>query len=372
MSVEVQIRHKLGDFPLDVQFAVENPGITALFGPSGSGKTSTINAIAGLIRPQSGRIAINGRVLLDTAQGIFVCPRRRRVGYVFQDGRLFPHMTVRSNLLFGWRRAGRPVGGEDIDGLINLLGLARLLDRKPLSLSGGERQRAALGRALLCKPELLLLDEPLAALDQARKAEIMPYLERLRDEAKIPMIYVSHLADEVARLADHIILLDHGRVAAQGRVADIMARLDLFPLTGRFEAGAVLFATVSGHDAGHALTELAFSGGRLIVPLIARPPGGQVRLRIKAHDVALSLARPEQISAMNILPAVISEIREDAAGPYADIQLACGSDKLLARITRRSAAELALRPGLALFAIIKSVNVERLAPGAPSQGGGGA
>ncbi|MDX6749657.1 molybdenum ABC transporter ATP-binding protein [Geminicoccaceae bacterium 1502E] len=358
MSLEVALRHDFGPFGLDIAFSVDRPGITALFGPSGSGKSTTISAIAGLLRPAAGRIVVNGRVLLDTERGIVLPPRRRRLGYVFQDARLFPHLSVRSNLLFGWRRAGRPASRAEIDHLVELLGIGALLERRPGMLSGGERQRVALGRALLTAPEAVLLDEPLSALDHARKQEIMPYLERLRDEARMPMLYVSHAIDEVTRLADHMILLDGGRVAAAGAVSDVMARLDLFPLTGRFEAGAVLETVVGRHDAADALSELEFAGGRLVVPLVDAPPGARVRARVRARDVMLALHEPRDISANNILVAEVAGIRLDE-GAFADVQLACGTTRLVARVTRRSVERLGLCPGLPIVAIIKAVTVDR-------------
>ncbi len=216
MSIDVAIRHDFGSFALDAAFLIDKPGVTALFGPSGAGKSTITNAIAGLLRPQAGRIVINGRDVFDGGRGIFVAPRLRRTGYVFQDSRLFPHMSVANNLRFGWRRAAAPASEADISHIIDLLGLSHLLDRLPAKLSGGERGRVALGRALLSSPEILLLDEPLAALDAARKQEILPYLERLRDEARLPMLYVSHSLDEVSRLADNMIVLKEGRVATQG------------------------------------------------------------------------------------------------------------------------------------------------------------
>ncbi len=364
MSVDVAIKHDFATFGLDVAFRVEEPGITALFGPSGSGKTTTINAIAGLLEPKFGTVRVNGRTLFDTDSGISVRPRERRIGYVFQESRLFPHLSVQSNLLYGWRRTGKPVGQADMDDLIARLGIDHLMARKPHALSGGERQRVALGRALLMRPDALLLDEPMAALDQARRGEILPYLAALRDSAEIPMIYVSHAIDEVAGLADHMVLLDQGRVRAEGSVSDIMSRLDLFPLTGRYEAGAVLPATIASHDPEDALTEVTVAGGRLVVPLIDRPVGDQLRLRIRARDVMIALDRPATISANNILATTISEIRQDP-GPFADLQLDCNGSRILARVTRRSVARLGLMPGLEVQAVIKTVTVDRrtLSPG---------
>lgn len=367
MSVEIALSHRLADFALDVDFVVDRPGITALFGPSGSGKTTIIEAVAGLLRPDSGRIAVNGTPLLDTARGLDVPPRRRRFGYVFQDARLFPHLSVRSNLLFGWKRARPRAPQAEIDRIVELLGLGRLLARAPRTLSGGERQRVALGRALLSSPRLLLLDEPMAALDQARRQEILPYLERLRDETRTPMLYVSHAIDEVTRLADRMVVLNEGRIAAAGSVFDITARLDLFPITGRFEAGAVIETRVKSHDEVHDLTELALDGHSLLVPRVDATPGTQVRVRIRARDVTLALDRPARISANIILPATVTEIRSDP-GAHADVQLACGDARLIARITRHSVARLALAPGTPVFALVKSITVDRRSLSAGGEG----
>ncbi len=245
--LEVDIEHRLGAFALDIHFT-SGRGLTALFGRSGAGKTSVVNAIAGLIRPQRGRIAVDGVVLLDTERGIVTPSHRRRIGYVFQEGRLFPHLTVRQNLLFGRWFAPRGEGAVGIDDVIDLLGIGPLLMRRPGRLSGGEKQRVAIGRALLANPRLLLMDEPLASLDAARKDEILPYLERLRDGAMVPIVYVSHAAAEVARLATTIVLIAEGSVRAVGPVAEVMGRAGLYPLAGGFEAGAVLAVTVAAHD----------------------------------------------------------------------------------------------------------------------------
>ena len=361
MSVGIRVRHRLGSFTLDAAFAFgEAARVTALFGPSGAGKSTIIAAIAGLFRPQSGRVVVGGETLLDTERGIFVPPRARRIGVVFQDGRLFPHMSVRANLLYGWRRIKPRPGGGSIDAVVGLLGLEPLLGRKPRTLSGGERSRVALGRALLMAPRALLLDEPLAALDAARKAEILPYLERLVAETKIPMLYVSHALDEVARLADRMVVLNQGRVVAEGSLFDVTARLDLF--TGaHLVPGAVLEARIAGHDEPNGLTELTLDGEMLVVPRIAHAPGEKVRIRIDAEDVMLALARPEGVSANNILPVTIAAVRED--GPHADVQLRLQNALLVARITRRSLERLALKPGASVFALIKSVTVGGREPG---------
>jgi len=352
MSAEIRLRHAQGDFLLDAEFQI-GAGVTALFGPSGAGKSTIINAIAGLIRPDEGRVTLDGDTLFDSARGISVPAPERRIGVVFQDARLFPHLSVKGNLLFGWRRAREKATQGEIEHVVALLGLETLLERKPRTLSGGERSRVALGRALLMSPRILLLDEPLAALDAARKGEIFPYFERLHDETKIPMLYVSHAADEVARLADRVVLIRAGRITAEGSIFDITSRLDLLTGTDRLAPGTVLDAVVVRHDES-GLSELSFAGQRLIVPRVAREAGAHVRVRIDAQDVMLALIEPAQVSANNILPAAV---RADGPGPEADVQLSIGDAKLLARITKRSAARLALAPGTRLFAVIKSVTV---------------
>lgn len=352
---DIALQHRLGAFTLDAAFAFgATPGVTALFGPSGAGKSTIINAIAGLLRPDAGRIALNGTVLLDTARGVSVKARERRIGIVFQDTRLFPHLDVKANLLYGWRRASDKAELSRIDAVIALLGLEAFLTRQPRTLSGGERSRVALGRALLMNPRALLLDEPLAALDAPRKAEILPFLERLVRETKIPMLYVSHSLDEVARLADRMIVLDKGRVLAEGSVFEITARLDL--LTGKaLLPGTVLEAAIAGHDMAHGLTELRLGEQVLVVPHIDRAAGQKVRIRIDAEDVMLALTRPEGISANNILPATIAAISQEAS--HADVRLELGEARLIARITRRSLERLKLAPGTRVFAVIKSVTV---------------
>lgn len=357
MSLEVRIAHDLGRFSLDVAFTAP-AGVTALFGPSGAGKSTIIDAVAGLLRPRAGRIAVNGTVLFDSAARRWVPAHRRRIGYVFQDARLFPHMSVRDNLLFGWRRAGRPTEAGEIDRLVSILGIDHLQDRRPAALSGGERQRVALGRALLARPRLLLLDEPLAALDSARRAEILPYLERLRDVSAVPMVYVTHTIDEAIRMADHMVLLDHGRVAATGSVLDIMSRLDLYPFTGRYEAGAALDAHIAGHDPVDHLTRLDFAGGTLLVPQVDEPPGTAVRVRIRSRDVMLAKTPLSDVSALNVLAGEVRDVRREE-GAFAEVQIAVGRSLLLARITRRSADALGLAPGVPIHAVIKSVAVDR-------------
>jgi molybdate transport system ATP-binding protein len=357
MSISARIRHDFGGFALAADFAVDKPGITALFGPSGSGKTSIVNAIAGLLRPQDGNIVIGGETVLDTQSDIFVPPQNRRLGYVFQDARLFPHMNVESNLRFGWRRA--PVRTEEAEfgRIVSLLGLEPLLTRRPAKLSGGEKSRVALGRALLSSPRALLLDEPLSALDAARKAEILPYLEKLRDEAKLPMLYVSHALDEVAQLANDVIIVKQGRTVAQGAVFDILADLDVSALTGTPSFGAVIDTKIASHRSDDGLSVLAFDGGELIVPLLHRELGQGLRVRIRAEDVMLATEEPRTISANNVLLSTVTSLREGAAA-HADVQLQCGGARFVARITRASARRLGLKPGMPIFAIAKSVIVD--------------
>ncbi|MEM7270192.1 MAG: molybdenum ABC transporter ATP-binding protein, partial [Pseudomonadota bacterium] len=274
MTLSVALTHRLGEFSLDVAF--EAPaGVTALFGRSGAGKTSIVNAVAGLLRPDTGRISADGETLLDTESGVDLPPSRRRIGYVFQEARLFPHMTVRQNLLYGrWFQRGSSHLGEVAD----LLGVGDLLDRRPDGLSGGERQRIAIGRALLSDPRLLLMDEPLASLDAARKAEIIPYLERLAHETRLPILYVSHSISEVARLASTMVVIEKGRVACSGPTADVLSDPDAVPLMGVREAGAVLTARVARHH-DDGLTELSISAGSLFLPRIAAPMGAAIRGR---------------------------------------------------------------------------------------------
>ena len=357
--LEVAVKHRLGAFALDIRFE-SGPGLTALFGRSGAGKTSVVNAIGGLIRPQRGRIVVGGTVLLDTEGGVFVPAHRRRIGYVFQEGRLFPHLTVRQNLLFGrWfapRAAAAPAAR--FDDVVELLGIGPLLPRRPGRLSGGEKQRVAIGRALLANPRLLLMDEPLASLDTARKDEILPYLERLRDASEVPIVYVSHAAAEVARLATTIVLVADGRVQAVGPVAEIMGRAGQYPLAGGFEAGAVLTVTVAAHDSRWGLTELLGGGGRLTVSRIDLPVGSLLRVRIRARDVILATARPHGISALNVLAGTV-EALVPTGEEALEVQLRLGPERLLARITRRSGEALGLAPGRPVFALVKTVAIDR-------------
>lgn len=353
MTLSVSLRHRLPGLTLQADF-VAPPGLTALFGRSGAGKTSLVNAVAGLLSPDHGRISCEGVVLFDSAQGLSLPAHRRRIGYVFQDARLFPHLTVRQNLLYATRFAARR-GSIGLDQVVALLDIAPLLGRRITDLSGGERQRIAIGRALMSNPRLLLMDEPLAALDHARKAEILPYLERLRDEAGLPILYVSHALSEIARLATTVVVMEAGQVTACGPVELVLSDPALAPLLGLREAGAILPATLIAQDAD-GLSQLSTSAGPIWLPRVEAPLGTVLRIRIAAQDVMLACTRPEGISALNILPARVEAVRL-GDGPGALVQLRAGSALLLARVTRRSVDALGLRPGLELFAVLKSVAV---------------
>jgi molybdate transport system ATP-binding protein len=350
--MEARLHHRFAAFELDVAFRAEAGTVTALFGPSGAGKSSIVHALAGLLHPQEGRIALDGEILFDSATGVFVPPERRRAGMMFQDARLFPHMRVKDNLLFGWRRAARKASAGEIDRLIGLLGLAPLLERRPRHLSGGEKSRVALGRALLSSPRFLLLDEPLAALDAGRRAEILPWLERLRDIADMPILYVSHAVEEVARLADQVILLRAGKIAASGPAAAVLSEDGLF--------GTLLETTVRERRSD-GLTLLAFDGGMLAIAASAEP-GARLRVRIAPEDILISREPPGTISANNVMAAKVISVA--GSGAVAAVRLSVGPSRLTARITAASAARLALVPGMTVYAIVKSVAVDRSRDGA--------
>jgi len=356
MRLEVSVAKRLGAFALEAAFASDG-GVTALFGRSGSGKTSVLNAIAGLLRPERGRIALDGEPMFDAAASVNVAAHRRRIGYVFQEGRLLPHLTVRQNLLFG-RRFARGSGAVALDKVTELLGLAALLERRPHDLSGGEKQRVAIGRALLADPRLLLMDEPLAALDAPRKSEILYYVERLRDELRVPIVYVSHSLDEVVRLADTVVVMSEGRVLDSGPVDETMARMELRPYLGRFEGGAVIEAHVAEQDLEMGLARLDFPGGALYAPDVDALVGERVRVRIRARDVSLATVRPESISMLNVLPGTLKALGE-SAGASVDVQIDVAGTILLARVTRKSVAALGLAPGRPVYALVKAVAIDR-------------
>ena len=349
--LEVAVRHTFAGFTLDTSFRAP-PGVTVLFGRSGSGKTTLVNAVAGLLMPDAGRIAVGDWMLLDTARGIRLRPHKRRLGYIFQEGRLFPHLTVRQNLAYGAWFAPKNAPREDEAKVVELLGIGPLLNRRPAALSGGEKQRVAIGRALLAAPRMILADEPLSALDDARKSEVLPYFERLRDEVEIPILYVTHSAAEVARLATTVVALEDGRVTGQGTAAEVLGDPKVTPLGAR-AAGAVIEATIAAHHPD-GLTELSAGGVQLFLPALGQAEGSTVRVRIAAHDVILAASAPTDISALNILPGTVHDIRS-GQGPGAIVSLDTPAGRLLARVTRRSATRLGLRTGTACHAVIKSV-----------------
>jgi molybdate transport system ATP-binding protein len=328
-----------------------------LFGPSGCGKTSVLRALAGLDRA-AGRVALGSEIWQDDAAGVFVPTHRRALGYVIQDAALFPHLSVRGNLAYGQRRSG---GHAAVDAVVDLLGLAGLMDRRPATLSGGERQRVAMARALASQPRWLLMDEPLAALDAARKAEILPYLERLHRELALPIVYVTHALDEVARLTDHLVLMEAGRVVAAGAVADVLSRTDLPPgVLGRADdAGVVIDAEVAEHDTAYGLLRIVFGGAALWVGEGGNAGVGQrVRARVLARDVSVARQRPQHSSVINVLPVTLEQLQHD--GHTVLLRLRLGGrvespPRLLARITRKSCEALGLQAGDPLFAQIKGV-----------------
>jgi len=295
----------------------------------------------------------------SAARPCSTAPERRRLGYVFQEGRLFPHYSVRGNLLYGAKRGET---GPSFDAVVDLLGIKPLLARRPADLSGGEKQRVAIGRALLASPRLLLMDEPLASLDAPRKGEILPFIERLRDELRLPVFYVSHEMDEIIRLADLLVILDDGKVAASGSVEELTSRLDLWPLTGRHEAGSVVRTTLRGHDTTFGLSELAFPGGRLRVTRLALPLGTPIRVRIRARDVVLATERPAHLSIRNAFAGKVVEVAVPR-GPLIDLKLDIGTPEqpvmLWARVTQRALQELQLAPGKPVFALVKTVALDR-------------
>ena len=352
MSILVSVRKQLGDFRIDAEFASRGH-VTAIFGCSGAGKTTLVDIIAGLLRPDEGTVKVDDDVLVDIAAGVIVPARRRRVGYVFQDSRPFPHMLVRSNLLYGRHAAPDTKRWAHIDPIVDLLGIGHLLDRRPASLSGGEKQRVAIGRALLAAPQLLLMDEPMAAIDQSRQSEILPYLDRLRSEMHLPIVYVSHAVEEIARIADTVVVVDAGRVLATGPTADILTRLDLAPLA-ETEPGVILAATVTIIDTARQVATVAHPAGQLSVPGISAPIGSEVRLRIHARDVAIAIGELGRLSIRNRLPATITEITS-ADTAAIDLKLDIAGSTLLARLTADAVEDLGLTTGSKVTALIKAM-----------------
>ncbi|ALB71372.1 molybdenum ABC transporter ATP-binding protein ModC [Cronobacter muytjensii] len=349
--LELNFTQMLGNHRLTVNETLPGSGITAVFGVSGAGKTSLINAISGLTRPQHGRIALNDRVLSDTETETFLPPEKRRIGYVFQDARLFPHYKVRGNLKYGM---AKEMAGQ-FDKLVTLLGIEPLLDRFPGTLSGGEKQRVAIGRALLTAPELLLLDEPLASLDVPRKRELLPYLQRLAREINIPMLYVSHSLEEILHLADKVLVLEQGEVKAFGSLEEIWGSSVMHPWLPPEQQSSVLKVTVLEHHPHYAMTALALGDQHLWVNRVEKPLQTPLRIRIQASDVSLVLQPPLQSSIRNILRARVAQCYDDNG--QVEVQLEVGSRTLWARISPWARDELAIKPGLWLYAQIKSVSI---------------
>ena len=354
-GISARFRLSWARFTLDVDLAIPGHGVTVLFGRSGSGKTTLLRCIAGLELAPGGRLSVNGELWQDATR--WMPPHERPVGYVFQEASLFPHLSVLGNLRYGLRRA-RGASESGLEHVIDLLGIRELLDRKPGRLSGGERQRVGIARALAVNPRLLLMDEPLASLDSARKSEILRYIERLREELKIPIVYVSHAIDEVTRLADTLVLISDGRVTGVGSVPELTSRLDLRSQIGRFEGGSIIDARVVSQDLHTGIARLAFPGGELLTTDLDALAGEHVRVRIRARDVSIALECPRNISVLNCLPGVVAEIAQDGASS-ADVRIEVGGTSIIARITRHSIGALRLEPGVKVYALVKAVSLDR-------------
>ncbi len=374
--LKVKVVKRRDGFTLDANFEAPTPGVVALFGRSGCGKTTTISIISGLLGADEARIELDGHVLEDTnpvaGSEIRVPPERRRSGYVFQDGRLFPHMSVLRNLRYGMTRVGHvvpraehathsagasPPAGQQIElePIVSLLGLERLLQRRPYQLSGGERQRVSLGRALLSQPRMLLLDEPLAALDAARREEVLPYLERLRDHLSIPMVYVSHQFDEVLRLATHVVLMDAGRVLAQGALSEVSLVPALREIVGADSVGAVLDGVVTAVDVAGGMADLRVGSGILNVSVRGVGVGARVRVQLLARDIILAVEPPRGLSVRNELRGVVVELVEDEADGVL-VTVDVGGANVLSRVTRGAVAALGLRAGISVWVLVKAVS----------------
>lgn len=361
-SLAIDVRIELGGFELEAAREIDTRGVTALFGPSGSGKSTLLRIVAGLERRATGRVALNGEVWLDSDRRVNLPAHRRPVGYMFQEARLFPHLSVAGNLRYAQRRSASQRQAISFAEVVEALDLEALLCRRIGGLSGGERQRVALGRTLLTQPRLLLLDEPLAALDPRRKMEILPYVEALHPRFGIPTLYVSHAVDEVALLADRTLVLAHGRVVTAGPTAEILEQLDLQPLNGRFGAATVVEARVTAHDPEYQLTWLDLAGQRLSVRRIEQLAVGEIaRMVVRARDVSLATERPRSVSIRNVLEGTVTDVREDEGSAYADVAVDLGPSRLRARITRASLHELGLGVGSRVFALLKSVSLDKRA-----------
>ena len=355
----VAVRKRRGTFDLDAKFESPTPGVVALFGRSGSGKSTLVHIVAGLLDADGGKVAIDDRVLLDTETGVDVPPQRRRIGVVFQDARLFPHLNVAGNLNYGRKRAAPPFF-VSLDGVADLLGIGTLMDRRTHQLSGGERQRVAIGRALLSQPSLLLLDEPLAALDTSRRDEVLPYLETLRDELSIPMAYVSHDFDEVLRLATHLVLLDRGRTLAQGDLSTMSLNPDLRAIIGTDAVGAIVEGTVLGMDADARLLRVRVGTGELKIEAGEGPGratlGAKLRVQLLARDLIVATSAPRDLSVRNVLEGTVCQVAEDSGGSDL-ITMDIGGALVMARVTQAATRELSLAPGRRAWALVKTVSL---------------
>jgi molybdate transport system ATP-binding protein len=363
----VAVRKRRGDFQLDVAFEMPTPGVMAVFGRSGCGKSTVVNLLAGLLEPDTGRIALDGHVWRDTQRHIDVPAERRGVGYVFQDARLFPHLRVLGNLRYALKRAGAPRFIE-LDAVIELLDLGSLLERRTHQLSGGERQRIGIGRALLSQPRLLLLDEPLAALDAARREEVLPYLETLRDRLALPMVYVTHRFDEVLRLATQLVLLEAGAVLAQGGLADMSLNPQLRSIIGRDEVGAIVDGRVLGFDPASGLTRVSVGRGEVRVQAPALAPGTGLRVQLLARDIIISTCAPQHLSVRNSLDGVITHLDDDGDSDLVTVDI--GGASVMARVTKAATQELGLRTGMPTWALIKSVSLRGRSFAAPTSTAG--
>ena len=354
---QLSVRYQLSraDFSLDVNIEIASQGITGVFGSSGAGKTTLLRCMAGLEQPDAGRLVVNGSVWEDSDTGVNRAIHERRIGYVFQEARLFRHLDVSQNLRYGEKRLAKQDSQVEFDHVVELLGLASLLQRSPATLSGGEAQRVAIGRALLRGPELILMDEPLASIDAARRDEVLPFIERLHVDVGLPIIYVSHSIEEMCRICDQLAVMDGGRILVDGDLQSVLLQTEVPMLSGR-EAGAVINAKVEEFESSDNLTRVATSSSQLWVQGNNGLPAAELRLRVRANDVSLCLQRPQKTSILNVLEATVVRIQEEASGSML-VHVRAGTDDLLARVTRRSCVELLLEPGTAVFAQVKSIAV---------------
>lgn len=354
-ALRVDLQSTLGEFSLQITEQLNIDTVLGVLGNNGAGKTTLLRLLAGLDQTEQGVIEFGGSPWLDTSRGIFVPPHKRRIGMVFQDARLFPHLTVMGNLDFAADRAvGQLLPHKEV---IKTLGLEKLLARSPEGLSGGERQRVALARALMSAPQLLLMDEPLSAADMGYRIELLPYLRQVIDRFKIPTLYVAHTLDELTQLADQLLVLRGGRCAALGLVNEVLAQLDLPEVAGRKEASSIITAQVTRHDLDYQLTSLRFGGQSLSLSGLVAKPNEDVRIRVFATDVAIALTKPQGISIRNVLPAVVTAIRVDVASPFADVLVAVDGQSLRVRMTRASLDEMNLRESQHVFALLKTASL---------------